>query len=187
MLTSLASWSRNQGEAQPDNSPRHFQKHVQLLVQLNISAGCGHACWVSEVKFVVSLKTMTIQCFFLYRSWQCLLEKKCPALKICRYPTVQIHLATAANEAFVCDCYRNMGHFLCSVERIKSFVNVHLHCIVSNVPLRDTNTQDHQNCCAVKSHSRAHGTFQSNGKARKQETIWMKCVFCSYFYKIIYL
>jgi len=33
-----------------------------------------------------------------------------------------------------CDCYRNMVHFLCSVERIKSFVNVHLHCIVSNVP-----------------------------------------------------
>jgi len=34
------------------------------------------------------------------------------------------------------DCYRNMGHFLCSVERIKSFVNVHLHCIVSNVPFK---------------------------------------------------
>ena len=33
-----------------------------------------------------------------------------------------------------CDCYRNMGHFLCSVERIKRFVKVHLHCIVSNVP-----------------------------------------------------
>ena len=33
-----------------------------------------------------------------------------------------------------CDCYCNMGHFLCSVERIKRFVNVHLHCIVSNVP-----------------------------------------------------
>jgi len=33
-----------------------------------------------------------------------------------------------------CDCCRNMGHFLCSVERIRSFVNVHLHCIVSNVP-----------------------------------------------------
>jgi len=28
------------------------------------------------------------------------------------------------------DCYRNMGHFLCSVERTKRFVNVHLHCIV---------------------------------------------------------
>jgi len=33
-----------------------------------------------------------------------------------------------------CDCYRNRAHFLCSVERIKSFVNVHLHCIVSNLP-----------------------------------------------------
>ena len=33
-----------------------------------------------------------------------------------------------------CDCYGNMAHFLCSVERIKSFLNVHLHCIVSNVP-----------------------------------------------------
>jgi len=33
-----------------------------------------------------------------------------------------------------CDCYCNMEHFLCSVERIKSFVNAHLHCIVSNVP-----------------------------------------------------
>jgi len=30
--------------------------------------------------------------------------------------------------------YRNMGHFLCSVERKTRFVNVHLHCIVSNVP-----------------------------------------------------
>jgi len=33
-----------------------------------------------------------------------------------------------------CDCYRNKGLFLCSVERIKRFLNVHLHCIVSNVP-----------------------------------------------------
>ena len=86
------------------------------------------------------------------------------------------------------DFYRNMGHFLCSVARIKRFVNVHLHCIVSNVPsYRGANTQDHQNCCAVKSHSRALATFQSNGKARKQEAIWMKCVFCSYFDKIVYL
>jgi len=26
-----------------------------------------------------------------------------------------------------------MGHFLCGVERLKRFVNVHLHCIVSNL------------------------------------------------------
>ena len=45
-----------------------------------------------------------------------------------------IYLVTAANEAFFCDCYRNMGHFICSVERIKRFVNIHVHCIVSNVP-----------------------------------------------------
>jgi len=47
---------------------------------------------------------------------------------------ILIYLAIAANEAFFCDCYRNMGHFLCSLERIKHFVNVHLHCIVNNVP-----------------------------------------------------
>jgi len=76
-----------------------------------------------------------------------------------------------------CDCYRNMGHFLCSVERIKRFANVHLHCIVSNVPFECANTQDHRNCCAVKSHSRVLATFQSDGKARRQEAISMKCYF----------
>ena len=58
-----------------------------------------------------------------------------------------------------CDCYRNTGHFLCSVERIKCFVNDHLHCIVSNVPFWCANSQDHQKCCAVASHSRALATF----------------------------
>jgi len=46
---------------------------------------------------------MAIRCFFLYRSLQCLLEKKCPALKICRLRTMQIalillYLAIAANQ-----------------------------------------------------------------------------------------
>jgi len=45
-----------------------------------------------------------------------------------------VYLAIAANEAFFCECYRNMGHFVCGVESIKRFLNVHLHCIVSNVP-----------------------------------------------------
>jgi len=44
MLTSLASRSRNQAIA-----PHNFQKQVQLLVQLNISAGCGHGCEVNKV------------------------------------------------------------------------------------------------------------------------------------------
>jgi len=43
------------------------------------------------------------------------------------YILILIYLAIAANEAFCCDCYRNMGHFLCSVERITRFVNVYLH------------------------------------------------------------
>ena len=101
---------------------------------------------------------------------------------------ILIYQAIATNEALFCDCYRNMGNFLCSVERIKRFVNVHLHRhALAIFPLRGANTQDHQNCCAVKSHSRALATFQSNGKACKQEAIWMECVFCSYFDKNLYL
>jgi len=44
MLTSLASRSRNQGVSNWTIPPRNFQKHVELLAQLNISAGCGPAC-----------------------------------------------------------------------------------------------------------------------------------------------
>jgi len=28
-----------------------------------------------------------------------------------------------------------MGRFLCDVERVKRFVNVHLHCIISNLKI----------------------------------------------------
>jgi len=34
--------------------------------------------------------------------------------------------------------------------------------------------------------SRALATFQNIGKARKQEAIWIKCVVCSYFHKILH-
>jgi len=37
------------------------------------------------------------------------------------------------NEAQFYDFYRNIGHFLYGVEREKRFVNVNLHCIVSNL------------------------------------------------------
>ena len=39
----------------------------------------------------------------------------------------------AANEAHFCDCCRNMSHFLRSEERVKPYVNAHLHCIVSSL------------------------------------------------------
>jgi len=85
---------------------------------------------------------------------------------------ILIYLAIAANEEFFSDCYGNMGHFLRSVERIKGFVNVQFHRHLSVMfPLRGANTQDHQNCCAVKSHSRTLAKFQSNGKVHKQEPI----------------
>jgi len=60
------------------------------------------------------------------------------------------YLAIAANEAFFCDCYRNTGHFLCSAERIKRFVNVHFIASSAMFPLRCANTQDHENCFTVE-------------------------------------
>ena len=44
-----------------------------------------------------------------------------------------MYLAIAGNEAFFV-IVTVTWHFLYSVERIKRFVNVHLHWIVSNVP-----------------------------------------------------
>jgi len=38
----------------------------------------------------------------------------------------------AANE-FFWDCCRKIGNFLCGVERVKPYVNAHLHCIVSSL------------------------------------------------------
>jgi len=40
-----------------------------------------------------------------------------------------------ANEEHFCDCYRNVGYFLFGLERVKRFVKVHLHCIVSNLKI----------------------------------------------------
>jgi len=41
----------------------------------------------------------------------------------------------APNEAHFWDCCRNMGSFLCGVEMVKPYVNVHLHCVVSSLKL----------------------------------------------------
>jgi len=50
----------------------------------------------------------------------------------------------------------------------RSFANPIWH----GAPSECANTQDQQNCCAVKSHSRVLATLQSNEKARKEEAIW---------------
>ena len=92
-------------------------------------------------------------------------------------------MATAANEAFFCDCYRNMGHFLCSVEGIRRFVNVLLHCIVSNVPskVRKYSGPPELLRSEIKSPSRALATFQSNGSAPKTRSHFKEmCILIRY-------
>jgi len=43
------------------------------------------------------------------------------------------YLAIATNEAPFVIVAVTKGHFLCGVERVKRFVNVSLHCIISNL------------------------------------------------------
>ena len=88
-------------------------------------ANPGKVCWTSFKTIGHSSKNLGPLQKTLRPSW-------CPKLAT----GLLLYLAIAANEAFFCDCYRNMEHFLCSVERIKRFLNVHLHCIVSNVPYK---------------------------------------------------
>jgi len=143
---------------------------------------------------VISLKIMAIQCFFLYRSLQCLLEKKHPAcvenLQIvycvnCRHTNIPGY---CCQRSVFCDCYRNMGYFLCSVERIKHFVNVNLHCIVSNVSSKVRKYSGPPELLRSEiSFSRTCNIPKQWKLHRKQGAIWMKCVFCSYFEKIVYL
>jgi len=38
-----------------------------------------------------------------------------------------------SQQTHFCDCFRNIGHFLSDTERVKRFVKVDLHCIVSNL------------------------------------------------------
>jgi len=64
-----------------------------------------------------------------------------------------------------------MGHFLCSVERIKRFVNVHLHCIVNNVASKGRKYSGPPELLRIETSFSRTATFQSNGKARRQEAI----------------
>jgi len=55
-------------------------------------------------------------------------------------------------------------------------------------PLNCVTAQYNQTIYAVKSHFCALTTFQTIGKAREYgEAILIKCIFCSYFYKNLYL
>jgi len=72
-----------------------------------------------------------------------------------------------------CDCYRNMGHFLCSVERIKRFVNFHLHCIVSNVLSKVRKYSGPPELLRSEiSFSPSLATFQSNGNSTENKELF---------------
>jgi len=87
-----------------------------------------------------------------------------------------------------CDCYRNMGHFLCSVARIKRFLNAHLHCIVSNVPYKVRKYSGPPELLRSEISFACTCVIPKQSKLRrKQGAIWVKCVLCSYFHKILYL
>jgi len=60
------------------------------------------------------------------------LETLTYCVNYCSIPGCWVSLS---KKRIFCDCYRNMGRFLCGVERVKRFVNVHLHCIISNLKI----------------------------------------------------
>jgi len=89
-----------------------------------------------------------------------------------------IYLTVAANEACFGDRYRDLGHFVCSVERIKRFANVHLHCIFSNDP---------SECASSEiSFSRTYN-IPKQRKSTQTISYLNETLFCSYFDKIVYL
>ena len=119
--------------------PRNFQKDVQLLVQLNIWAGYGHACWVNKViicSFVEYhanpvLLSLQIMAMLTWKEMPCVENLQIAYCVNCRNTNIPGY---CCQRSVFCDCYRSTWHILCSVERTKRFVNVHMHCIVRNAP-----------------------------------------------------
>jgi len=99
-----------------------------------------------------------------------------------------LYLAIAAKETFFVIVAVTMGNFLCSVERIKRFLNFHFHCIVSNVTSKVRKYSKPQELGRNEiPFSRTCNILKQRKLHRKQGAILMKRVFCSYFDKIVYL
>jgi len=86
-----------------------------------------------------------------------------------------------------CDCYHNMGHFLCSVERIKRLVNVHLHCIVSNVPSKGRKYSGSPELLRSEISFSRTCNIPKQWKSTQTRSYLNEMLFCSYFDKIVYL
>jgi len=82
MLTSRAADPTIRGRA-TGQFPRNIQKHVQFLVQLNVSAECGLACQVHEVIICGFVENHGNPMLFTLQI-RAMLTKKMPCVEICR-------------------------------------------------------------------------------------------------------
>jgi len=90
-------------------------------------------------------------------------------------------------QSVFCDCYRNMVHFLCSVERTKRFVNVHLHCIISNVPSKGRKYSEPPELLRSEISLSRTCNIANQWKSTQTRNYLNEMLFCSYFDKIAYL
>ena len=80
------------------------------------------------------------------------------------------------------------GAFSLQCRKDKAFMNVRLHCIVSNVPSKvRKNSRPPELLLSEISFSRTCNIPRQWKLHRKQGTIWIKCLVCSYFDNIVYL
>jgi len=171
------------GGEQPGNSAPKFSETCSVeyisWVRSCLLSKWSHNWWFRWKLWQSNVFSLQIMAMLTWNEMPCVENLQITYCVHCRNTNT---LGYRCQRSVFCDCYRNMGHFLCSVERIKRFVNVHLHCIVSNVTSECANTQDNQNCCAVKSHSRALATIQSNGNSTENKELFQWNV---YFVRIL--
>ena len=83
------------------------------------------------------------------------------------------------------DYFRNMGHSLCSIERIKRFV-VHLHCIVSSVPSKGHKYPGPPELLRSEITFSRTCNIPKQWKSMQTRNYLNEMLFCSYFDQIVY-
>ena len=124
------------GGEQPGNSAPKFSETCSVeyisWVRSCLLSKWSHNWWFRWKLWQSNVFSLQIMAMLTWNEMPCVENLQITYCVHCRNTNT---LGYRCQRSVFCDCYRNMGHFLCSVERIKSFVNVHLHCIFSNVPL----------------------------------------------------
>jgi len=130
MLTSLANRSSNQAIPSPK-----FSKTCSVVSSVEYISWV-RPCLLIEYKVIICgfienhgnpmLLHLQIMAMLTWKEMPCVENLQIAYCANCRNADIPGY---CCQRSVFCYCYRNMGHFLCSVERIKRFVNVHLHCI----------------------------------------------------------